>query len=415
MKLTLITIGSTGDVRPFILLGKELCSRGHQVTVAAFPQFRETVLSASLGFFPLDGDAGKMINAIMKPDTNGLTYLPRLMNNLRSIIPGLLNSMIGSCKDAEAMICNFFGSVYYSIAELHGIPCIQAGFFPMDPTGEIPISSIRNQRLGRGANIASYKIGYLIISLVENYYLHTWRKENSLTDRKLRTHPDYRLGKHSIPVIYAISPTLFPRPSEWNDRIYMSGFWFDEEPCRWQAPETLSCFLETGSPVIYIGFGSMNSGNMNRLLTIILRAIRAINVRAVIDLGSTGRRFSSTSKVYFINDYVPHDWLFPRVDAVIHHGGAGTTSTGLRYGKPTLIIPFAGDQPFWGNRVWQSGCGPKPIPRENLSVRKLVSGILDLISRNKYAENARSMAESLNLEHGVRTAADLIEKEITGW
>ena len=415
MNLTMLSIGSTGDVRPFILLGKELASRGHRVTIAAFPQFQQTVHHASLHFFPLDGDAEKMIGAIMKPDTNGLSYLPRLMKNIRLILPGLLRSMTESCQNADAMVCNFFGSVYYSIAEMYDIPCIQVDFFPMDQTKEIPISSIRNQRLGYGANIASYKLGYLIMSCVEKYCLSSWRKSNDLKAGKLRMHPDYQLGTHSVPVIYAISPSFLPRPAEWGDRIYMSGFWFEEHPEPWQPAENLESFLDAGSPVVYIGFGSMNSGDMNRLLTILIRAVRAANVRAVISLGWIGRQLKSTSRIMFVNEYVPHDWLFPRVDAVIHHGGAGTTSAGLKYGKPTLIIPFAGDQPFWGDRICRNGCGPKPLPRENLTIRKLVSAILDLLSQNKYSENARAMAEKMKNEHGVRNAADIIEKEITAW
>ena len=415
MNINLLTIGSTGDVRPFILLGKELKARGHGVTVSAFPKFRETVRSASLDFFPLDGDAERMISSVMQPDTNGFTYLPRLLNNLRSIIPGLLRSLQDSCESADAMVCNFFGTVFYSIAEIYDIPCIQTCFFPMDPTKEIPISSIRNQRLGYGANIASYKLGYLIMSLLENYYLSSWRKQNHLAAGKVRTRPDYRLGTHSIHVIYAISPSLLPRPSGWGDGIYMSGFLFDESPCDYTPPKELSDFLESASPVIYIGFGSMNAGDMNRLITILLRAVRATNIKAVISPGWSGRQFRSNSKVFFTREYIPHDWLFPKMDAVVHHGGAGTTSAGLRYGKPSLVIPFAGDQPFWANRVYRCGCGPKPIPRESLSVRKLVAGILDLLSQKKYAVNAQHMASMMAQEHGVRTAADLIEKEITEW
>ena len=118
--------------------------------------------------------------------------------------------------------------------------------------------------------------------------------------------------------------------------------------------------------------------------------------------------------VLFVDD-VPHDWLFPRVSAVVHHGGAGTTASGLRYGKPTLVIPFAGDQTFWGNQVYRAGCGPKPVPRANLTVRRLTKALLNLKSGSSYYENARHISELLGREHGVRVAADLIEQEIARW
>ena len=415
MRITMLSIGSIGDVRPYLLLGKELKNRGHQITMAAFPQFRDFITDSGLSFFPLDGDAEKMIFAIMQPDTNAFSYLPRLMKNIRRFIPVLLESMTQSCSQADAMICNFFGSIYYSIAELFDIPCIQINYFLVDPTGVSPIAAVRNQHLGKYANRSTYRIGYLLISLIEKHYLTPWRKEHHLDTRRISSAPDYSVGKHSVPALYAISPVLFPRPSEWGKNIYMSGFFFDESPDLFFPPEELVSFLSKQPAPVYIGFGSMNAGNMNKLITTILRAIRSADIRAVISLGHTGRKFRNTSRVFFLEGYIPHEWLFPRVSAVIHHGGAGTTATGLRFGIPTLVIPFAGDQTFWGNLVHVSGCGPKPIPRESLTVRRMTCALLDLVSRPDYAEHAGAIAERLAREHGVRNAADIIEKEITRW
>lgn len=413
MRISMLSMGSVGDVRPYILLGKELAFRGHQVTIAAFPQFREMVTGAGLAFFPLGGNAEKLIYAIMQPDTSGLTYLPRFSKNIHQILPELISSLTDSCAGADAMVCNYFGTVYYSVAEMYRIPCVQINFFPMDPTRDMPISSIRNQHLGKRLNLATYKAGYLLISMLEKHLLSDWRKEYQLDLRKISMKPDHKAGSLSVPVIYAISPSFLPRPREWNDRVYMSGFIFDESPSSFRPSEKLEEFLKSGPQPVYIGFGSMNAGNMNKMLAIILRAVRASGVRAVINLVNTGRSLASNQTVFFVNDLVPHDWLFPRVSAVIHHGGAGTLSTGLRYGKPTLVIPFAGDQPFWGNLAWQSGCGPKPVSREKLTVRKLTAGMIDLVSKEHYKTNAKALSEKLNRENGVQTAADIIEKEIT--
>ena len=380
MRITMLTIGSTGDVRPYILLGKELSSRGHQITIAAFGSFEEMVTDAGLGFFALSGDAGNMINTIMRPDTNALSYLPRITSRLNAVIPDLLKDMEKSCENAEALICNFFGSVYYSIAEKYNIPCVQTQFFPMDPTGAVPISSIRNQRLGSRINLVSYKIGYLLIGLVEKHFLAEWRQKSGVSRRKPLTHPDYSVNNHTVPVVYALSPFVFARPSEWSSHIYMSGFWFDESPCSWSPDPDLLRFVEQNDSPVYIGFGSMNGGDMNKIITTVLRSVRAAGLRAVISVGWSGRRFVSGKRVFFTG-YVPHDWLFPRVRAVVHHGGAGTTAAGLRYGKPTLIIPFAGDQPFWGHRVHELGCGPKPIRCDSLTVQKLTKALSDLISQ----------------------------------
>ena len=415
MRITMMAIGSTGDVRPFIILGKELTRRGHQVTIAAFSRFAVSVKENNLSFFPVNGDAEAFMESIMQPDTNGISYIPRFEKEIRQTVPSLIRDFEESCREAEALVCNFFGTVFYSIAEKYGIPCIQTYYFPMDPTPDMPISSFRHQNMGRWINKATYRVGYLLIGTVEKRYLSLWRSENNLTVRKPRTYPDYRIGNHTVPVIYALSSHLIHRPPEWPDYIHMSGFWFEEAlPAGWVPPADLEAFLSEGDPPLYIGFGSMSGRKMNRLFAVILRALHATGIRAVISTGWQNNSFSSTRQVFFTG-YIPHDWLFPRVRAVIHHGGCGTTAAGLRFGRPTLIIPFAGDQPFWGYHVYHAGCGPKPIPLSDLSVAKLTKSILNLVNQRKYQENAARVARLLASENGTKNAADIIEKEITAW
>ncbi len=415
MRITMLSVGSTGDVRPYVLLGQELQSRGHRVTVSAFPRFQEMAENAGLGFSPIRGNAESMMASIMAPDTNAFTYLPRLWKGVKDAAPQMLLDMTESCRNADVMVCNFFGSVFYSIAEKFDIPCIQTHLFPMDPTGDVPISSVRNQHLGSFVNKSSYSLGYYVIGTVEKHILGSWRRENGLAERRPGFRPDYRVGAHAVPVICAISPSLFPRPDDWDPRIHMSGFWFDEAPVIYEPSPDLAEFLENGPRPIYIGFGSMNTGDMNSLLSICLRSVHAAGLRAVFSTGWGDRtQLKSTNTVFFMED-VPHDWLFPRIEAVVHHGGAGTTAAGLRYGRPTLVIPFAGDQSFWGNQVYRSGSGPKPIPRDSLSVRKLTRALLDLKNNGGYAESALRVRDGMSREHGVRSAADFIEKEVTRW
>ena len=160
MKITLLSVGSTGDVRPFILIGRVLRSRGHAVTITAFSRFADTVMAAGLNFHSLSGSVEKMMESIMEPDTSGVTYLPRLWKGVKDTAPDMLQDMLDSCSGADAMVCNFFGSVYYSIAEKYDIPCVQINLFPMDPTGDVPISAVRNQRLGSFLNISAFDFGF---------------------------------------------------------------------------------------------------------------------------------------------------------------------------------------------------------------------------------------------------------------
>lgn len=417
MKITMIALGSTGDVRPYMLLGRELHARGHEVKVASFAPFEAMITEAGLGFFRISGDIVEMMGNLMKPGGNGVRLLASFEKTIRSIAPVMLEELMRSCDGADALICTFFGSMYYSIAEKYRIPCIQTHYFPMDNNSAMPISSAPFQHLGRVWNSASYKIGYLLIGALEKRYLSDWRRENGMAPRKVHTRPDYVSGGHPVPVVYAVSPLVMPRPKQWGEHIHLSGFWYDNEPCDWQPTRELEDFMNAGEQPIYVGFGSMVSGDMNRLFARVLRALRAARVRAIVAPGWGGdtSRLKSNSRIFFADHYVPHDWLFPRVKAVVHHGGAGTTASGLRAGKPTLIVPFGGDQPFWGTRVHALGCGPRPIMREKLTVDRLTRGILDLVNHESYRVAAEELAESMRREEGVRTAADLIEKEIVAW
>ena len=417
MKITMIALGSTGDVRPYMLLGKELQSRGHEVTLAAFSNFQEAVEEAGLRFFPIAGDARDIIGKLISPKSKGPNYLLEADKALKGIAPVVLGELLRACEGAEALICTFFGSMYYSLAEKYHIPCIQTQYYPMDPTDAMPISSAPGQRLGRAWNKTTYRVGYLLIGLVEQHLLAGWRKENGMQQRRPKGRPDYQVNGHTVPVIYAVSPLVMPRPASWDEHIHLSGYWFDTKPEPYTPPADLEAFLAAGEKPIYIGFGSMNSGNMRKTFTKVLKAVRKARVRAIISCGWSGEEIGNAGTVgrlYFI-DAVPHSWLFPRVSAVVHHGGAGTTAAGLLAGKPTLVIPFGGDQPFWGNRVYALGCGPKPIPRDSITVEKLTKALVALHTRARYRTTAEELASYLKRERGLSRAADLIETEIRSW
>ena len=417
MKITMIAIGSTGDVRPYVLLGKELARRGHQITIAAFASFQQMVEKEGLSFFPLPGDVMTLMGNIMKPGTTGFTFLAQLEKSLRSIAEPFLEEILRSCQDADAMVCTFFGSTFYSVAEKYHIPCVQTHYFPMDINDLTPISSAPGQRIGKLWNRASYRLGYLLISMLERAYLNPWREKNGMcVSRRLRTSPDYTVDGQTVPVIYAISQLLMPRPPQWGAHIHMSGFWWEGDPEPFTPPQDLVDFLKAGPPPVYIGFGSMVSGNMTKTFTRVIRAVRASGIRAVVSMGwaEESLQVKSNSRIYF-GKYLPHDWLFPQMAAVVHHGGAGTCASGLRAGKPTLVIPFGGDQPFWGDRVYRLGCGPKPIPRDMMTVRSLTKALIDLTSRDKYRTAAEELSAALRMERGVLRAADIIENTITNW
>jgi len=415
VRITMFAIGSTGDVRPYCLLGRELKRRGHEITIAAFAPFEEMVQEAGLGFFPIAGDVEDLMSHLMKPGAVGVSYLREAENAIRDIAPVLLRDLMRAGEGAEAIICTFFGTMYYSVAEKYRIPCIQTHYFPMDPNPKMPISSAPWPHLGAWWCRLTYRIGYLLISLIEKRYLSDWRSEHGISQRCLRTKPDYTCNGHRIPAIYETSPLLMPRPENWDEKIYMSGFWWEDPEDDFVPSEELTAFLAKGEKPIYIGFGSMVSGDMDETFRIVREAVEKSGVRAVIASGwSKEKKPVNTDQILYV-DFVPHDWLFGHVSAAVHHGGAGTTASSLRAGLPTLIIPFGGDQPFWGMQVHKAECGPVPVPRDGMTVDQLAEALRDLTQNPVYRQKAAAMGEGMRRENGLKTAADIIEKEIAEW
>jgi len=410
----MICIGSTGDVRPYIVLGRELKARGHEITICAFQDFEPTVAKEGLGFKGINGDVKAMMANLMNGST-GVSFLKQVRDSLVDIIDPFLEELDAACEGAEAIIATYLGQIFQSLAEVRRIPYIQTHYFMMDKNPEAPITSAPGQRKGGKAwNLISYELGYFIVSVMEKYYLADWREKRGMAPRRLEGSPKYELNGHTIPVLYAMSPLVMPRPANWGENIHMTGFWRDERDVHFTPSPELSAFLEAGEKPIYIGFGSMVSGDMGETLNIVMDAIRESGVRAILSRGWGGENIPADPNV-FVADFVPHDWLFQHVAGVVHHGGAGTTAAGIQAGCPTLVVPFGGDQPFWAARVQDLGIGPKAIPRDKLTVSRLSKAFMDLTTTKKYRVAARELGERLRLEKGAVTAANIVEHELRKW
>lgn len=413
MRITMICIGSTGDVRPYIVLGRELKARGHDISICAFSDFEAAVLKEGFRFKPVAGDVKNLMGNLMNGST-GVGFLKQVHDSLIDCIDPFLTDIEAACEDCDAIIGTYFGQVFQSLAEMHHIPYIQTHYFPMDKNPETPITSAPGQHAGKVWNLASYQVGHLVVSAMEKYYLSDWREKHGMTPRKLKTTPDYQLNGHTIPVLYAMSPLVMPRPATWGENIHMTGYWLDNSCSDYEPTPALKAFLEAGEKPIYVGFGSMVSGDMGETLGMVLDAVEQSGVRAVLSTGWGGVKIPEREDI-FVADFVPHDWLFRHVSAVVHHGGAGTTAAGIQAGLPSLIIPFGGDQPFWAGRVQELGIGPKAIPRDKLSVSRLTKAFVDLTTTKKYRVAAHELGERLVLENGAVIAANIIEHELRKW
>jgi UDP:flavonoid glycosyltransferase YjiC (YdhE family) len=201
---------------------------------------------------------------------------------------------------------------------------------------------------------------------------------------------------------------------DWMPNVAVTGYWFTPGDPGWKPPLELQTFLGDGPPPIYIGFGSMPERRPDDLADIVVRALRRARLRGVLGAGWANLEAygGNGPEVQIVAD-PPHQWLFPRVSAVVHHGGAGTTHTGLRAGRPTVIVPFLTDQPFWGRRVVATGVGPEPIPRRHLSVEALAAAIHRAVTDPGVLTRAARMGTRIEREDGVAQAVDHFERAVS--
>lgn len=210
-------------------------------------------------------------------------------------------------------------------------------------------------------------------------------------------------------MLHYYSLHVVPRPHDWPRNAHVTGYWFLDRLDEWKPSAELQAFLDEGEAPVYVGFGSMAGRNPQRVANIVIEALQQAKVRGIIATGWGGLEVNDVPDTILHIDQAPHEWLFPRMSAVVHHGGAGTTAAGLRAGRPTVVCPFMGDQPFWGNRVHVLGVGPKPIPQKKLTVKKLANALRAVTSNVAMRKRAESLGDQIRHEDGISNAIAIIE------
>jgi len=420
MNVLIITIGSRGDVQPYVALGKGLKAAGHAVTVCAPSSFKGFIQNEGLEYAfmsnqlleLIDTDAGR--EAL--EDTNGVVGTIKTVSKMLSqTMPMFKNMMHESWLAAQAtkpdlILYNSKALSAPHIGEKLSIPAVLAILQPLVvPTAAFPAIGMPALPLGGGYNHFSYQLihaGYNSYGKIVNEF-----RKNDLGLEKASKSSGIltRSDGQPIPVFHAFSELLIPRPADWGEQVFINGYWFMPQENNWQAPHDLLDFLADGEAPIYVGFGSMAGRDPEKKARMVIQALQNAGLRGVIATGWGGLDAGNLPERIFKIEGAPHDWLFPQMAAVVHHGGAGTTAAGLRAGKPTLICPFMGDQPFWGDLVYRRGFGVKPIPQKKMSVEKLTAAFVELKNNHSIREEAAALGAKLRAEDGVGDTVALIE------
>jgi len=226
--------------------------------------------------------------------------------------------------------------------------------------------------------------------------------------------PFEKLRKQCNPVLYGYSPLVIPKPPDWKEWTHVTGYWFLNRPSDWQPPSDLVDFLESGPPPVYIGFGSMTHRHPEQMTELVLKALKRTKQRGILQIGWGALSSRDLPDDVFKLDFIPFDWLFPKMAAVVHHGGAGTTSAGIRAGIPSIIVPFFADQFFWGQRVFRLGVGPQPIPQKHMSTERLSIAIDTAIKDTGMRARAANLGQRINAEDGVGQAVKILNHYLAG-
>lgn len=245
-------------------------------------------------------------------------------------------------------------------------------------------------------------------------HMSFFRKKLGLPPMSPWKMPYRHIDGHFMPTLYAYSPHLIPRPADWRDDVHVTGYWFLDDGTDWDPPADLVDFLESGPPPVYVGFGSLSDQDFDELSDLVLAAIKKSGLRGLLLTGWGGLANSDLPDEVFKIDSAPHDWLFPQMAAVVHHGGAGTTAAGLRAGVPSVLVPFFGDQPFWGRWIAKRGVGTQPLLRSQLTADKLAYAIKTAANHPGIKQRAAEIGERIRAEDGIGYAVRIIDSVLRG-
>ena len=421
MNVFIITFGSRGDVQPYVALGKGLKTAGHTVTICTCSSFESFITDHGLNYGYAADDLMKLMDSVEGRDAMENTVgvfgtLKTMIKMMRQAKPINRQMMIDSWKaaqgaDPDIVLFNSKALGAVSIAEKLGVPVMMALPQPMVvPTAESPAVGLPNWNIGGWYNKFTYKLvhlGYRAYKGMVNEF-----RRNTLGLDKFPSSSGllYMADGRPIPVLHSFSKHVVPRPNDWPDNAYVTGYWFLNRLDEWEPSVELKAFLDKGQAPIYVGFGSMAERNPQRLTRIVIEALKQKNKRGIIASGWGGLALGDLPDTIFKIDKAPHDWLFPRMAAVVHHGGAGTTAAGLRAGCPTIICSFFGDQPFWGRRVRALGVGSEPIQQKKLTVEKLSAAIREVAMNQAIRQNAEALGEKIRNEDGIANAIAIFER-----
>ena len=404
MRVLLMTLGTRGDVQPFVTLAAGLKADGHEPVVSSSTPFRLLAEEQGVPFAPLDLDFTELQNsatgrAVMKGEFRAL------LDAVKQVKP----MYAASLRDQARVVDETKPDVLLThpktlggrhIAEWKGIPhadsLVVPGYTRTEAFPPIPLT-------WTGTPGWLNRQMYRMIPAATRMFKGTvndWRNGAGLSPAPL-----WDGGSRTL---YGYSPSVVPNPSDWPTTARAVGYWLPDPPVAFDGDPDLVDFIAGGEPPVFIGFGSMVDDDPRALGSLITDAVARTGRRAVVQAGQ-GLIEADSSETMYVAGTVPHGWLFPQMACIVHHGGSGTTGEAIRSRKPQVVVPFSVDQPFWAKRMEMHGVAPGPIPRRKLTADSLAAAIAKCVGDPAMAQAAERLGDAVWEEDGVAAAVDYLE------
>ncbi|KAK1779543.1 hypothetical protein QBC45DRAFT_325562 [Copromyces sp. CBS 386.78] len=423
MRITCLTIGSRGDIQPYIALCKRLLEEGHHPKIVTHREFKDWIESHGIEFGPVEGDPSELMRICIENGTFTYAFLREANSKFRGWLDELLTSAWEACQGSDLLIESPSAMAGIHIAEALGIPYFRAFTMPWTRTRAYPHAFIMpGQKMGGAYNYITYVMFDNVFWKATAHQVNRWRnKYLGLPNTSLE-----KLQPNKVPFLYNFSPSVVPPPIDYSDWIRVTGYWFlDEAGDKWQPPKELTDFIAKAradeKKLVYIGFGSIIVSDPAKMTQEIIDAVRKADVRCILSKGWSDRSAAVDGvdkpkeaeptlppEILQIQS-APHDWLFQQVDAAAHHGGSGTTGASLRAGIPTIIRPFFGDQFFFAGRVEDLGVG---IYLKKWGVLSFARALWEATHSSKMQTRAEVLGGQIRAEKGVDTAIQAIYRDL---
>lgn len=409
MRILMLAFGSRGDVQPIIALGQGLQRAGHAVAIAAGINFQTWIEREGLAFEPFHID----IEAAMQTDLgkewlgnssgNPMKELQQMRQMTQTHAAQVAEDLLRMAERADVYLSGFLTvEIMATLAQVFGKRHAVTLLSPVAPTrsGAAGMQAM----LPTSDHLLNRWWGYVIEAMLYTVLQPPSKALRTRLNMPLATRAEFMQALNRTPTMLGVSPLVVPPPPDWGAHIRTTGYWFHSAPEGYAPSPALDAFLDSGDPPVYIGFGSMSNRDPQGTTRLMIEALRKVGRRGILHSGWAGLHAEDLPPDMFLLDYAPHDWLFPRMAAVVHHGGAGTTGAALRAGVPSLIIAHMGDQPYWGRRVHELGAGAAPIRRHRLTADRLADAIGTMTTDRAMQSRAAALGERIRAEDGVGAA-----------